>query len=244
MADLRLTDTVDTTETLLQSVRIPRQVVVDHQVGTLQIDTFTGSVSGDQDADFLILTETLLNLPALIPEHAAVDRDHGIFAAKKSTNLISEVAQGVAVLGEDDELLALTVRCEHALVVLQQLGELVPFAILAAETDFIGQTLQILQSGYFSLQLLDGASCGSLIRNVLLFLLHLGGGIVIIIIIDIKVDGGAVFLGTLSEFLLVQAVFQTLTPAVQGLVNCLRRGRQPALQNGQCESDRAAVIAG
>ena len=38
MADLGLADPVDTPEPLLDSVRVPRQVVVDHQVRTLQVN--------------------------------------------------------------------------------------------------------------------------------------------------------------------------------------------------------------
>ena len=100
-------------KSLFQSVRIPRQIIVDHQMSTLQVDTFTGSVGGNQNADFLILTEALLNLPALIPEHAAVYRDHGILTAKERANLVGQVTQGVSMLGEDNELFPLAVWCEH-----------------------------------------------------------------------------------------------------------------------------------
>ena len=38
MADLRLADAVDAAEALFQPVRVPGQVVVDHQVGALQMN--------------------------------------------------------------------------------------------------------------------------------------------------------------------------------------------------------------
>ena len=46
MADLGLADAVDAAEALLQAVRVPGQVVVDHQVGALQVDAFAGGVGG------------------------------------------------------------------------------------------------------------------------------------------------------------------------------------------------------
>jgi hypothetical protein len=46
VADLGLADTVDAAEALLQAVRVPRQVVVDHQVGVLQVHAFAGRVGG------------------------------------------------------------------------------------------------------------------------------------------------------------------------------------------------------
>ena len=40
VADLGLADAVDAPEALLDAVRVPRQVVVHHQVGALQVDPF------------------------------------------------------------------------------------------------------------------------------------------------------------------------------------------------------------
>ena len=57
MADFRLSDTMNTPEALLQTVRIPGQIVVDHQVRTLQVDTFTGSIRGNQNPNVLVLLE-------------------------------------------------------------------------------------------------------------------------------------------------------------------------------------------
>ena len=48
VADFGLADAVNTAKALLQAVRVPRQVVVDHQVGVLQVDTFAGRVGRDQ----------------------------------------------------------------------------------------------------------------------------------------------------------------------------------------------------
>ena len=57
VTDFGLPDAVNTTESLFQAVRIPRKVVIHHQVGTLQIDAFPGGVGRNQYFDFLIVFE-------------------------------------------------------------------------------------------------------------------------------------------------------------------------------------------
>src|SRR5262249_39210489 len=49
VTDLRLPDAVNTPEPLLQAIGVPRQVVVDHQVGTLQVDALARCIGGEQD---------------------------------------------------------------------------------------------------------------------------------------------------------------------------------------------------
>jgi len=44
VADLSLADPVDTAEALLDPVGVPGQVVVDHQVGPLQVQALPGGV--------------------------------------------------------------------------------------------------------------------------------------------------------------------------------------------------------
>ncbi len=66
-ADLRLPDTVDPAEPLLQPVRVPRQVVVHHQVSVLQVYALPGCVGGDEDPHRRIAPEHLLLLPPLLP---------------------------------------------------------------------------------------------------------------------------------------------------------------------------------
>ena len=52
MANLGLPNPVNATEPLFQPVRVPRQVVVDHEVGTaLEVDAFGGGVVGQQKAN-------------------------------------------------------------------------------------------------------------------------------------------------------------------------------------------------
>ena len=60
MADLGLADAVDAAEPLLEPVRVPRQVVVDHQVGALEVHALAGGVGGDQHAHVGVGAEELL----------------------------------------------------------------------------------------------------------------------------------------------------------------------------------------
>ena len=60
MADLLLTDAVDAPEALFKAIRIPRQVVVHHQVGVLEIHAFAGGIGGEKNADFGIGAEQSL----------------------------------------------------------------------------------------------------------------------------------------------------------------------------------------
>ena len=65
VADLGLADAVDAAEALLDAVGVPGQVVVDEQVGALEVDAFAGGVGRDQDRDVGVLEERLLGLAAL-----------------------------------------------------------------------------------------------------------------------------------------------------------------------------------
>ena len=62
MAHLRLPDAVNTPEALLKAVGVPGQIVVDHQVRALQIDTLASRIGRQQDLYLFILREGLLRL--------------------------------------------------------------------------------------------------------------------------------------------------------------------------------------
>ena len=105
VADLGLADAVDAAEPLLEAVGVPRQVVVDHQVGPLEVDALARGVGGEQHPHLRVVLERLLRLHPLLAAHAAVDHDHGLLAAQQGRDAGFEVVERVAVLGEDDELL-------------------------------------------------------------------------------------------------------------------------------------------
>lgn len=67
MADLRLADAVDAAEALLQPGGVPGEVVVDEEVGLLQVHPLPGGVRGHQDEGFPVLGEAGLAQAALLP---------------------------------------------------------------------------------------------------------------------------------------------------------------------------------
>ena len=81
MAYLRLANAVDAAKALFQAVGVPGQVVVDHQVGVLQIHAFAGCVGGQQYPRGWVVAKQLLHLAALFALDAAVDHGHSVFIA-------------------------------------------------------------------------------------------------------------------------------------------------------------------
>ena len=78
VADLGLADAVDAAEALFEAVWVPRQVVIDHQVGVLKVHAFAGGIGGDQHADFGVGAEQRLKPSAFVAVRAAVDGDDGV----------------------------------------------------------------------------------------------------------------------------------------------------------------------
>ena len=105
MADLRLADSMNATEALLKAIRVPRQVIVHHQVGALKIDAFTRRVGGEQHLDVGIVEERFLSFAAGFAAHAAMYGDDSIRATKQRANTPFQIAERVAVLGEHNKFL-------------------------------------------------------------------------------------------------------------------------------------------
>jgi hypothetical protein len=57
MAHLRLTDAVNAPKALLKAVGVPGEIIVDHQVRPLQVDTLAGSVGRHQHAHVPVVQE-------------------------------------------------------------------------------------------------------------------------------------------------------------------------------------------
>ena len=83
------------------------RIVVDHEVSALEVDALAGGIGGEQDLDRDVMEEALLGLAAVLAPHPAVDDRHGLAAPEQLVgDVVIEVAQSVAVLGKDDDLLA------------------------------------------------------------------------------------------------------------------------------------------
>ena len=135
MADLGLPDAVNAPEPLFQTVWIPGQVVVDHQMRALKVDALAGGVGGQQDENVLVLFERLLGFGSLLAAHPAVNGDERLGSAKESAEPLGQIVQRIAVLGEDDHLAAMALRIEHLGVVLQERRKLLPFLVCSAAAD-------------------------------------------------------------------------------------------------------------
>ena len=129
MADLLLANAVDAPEALFEAVRIPRQVVIDHEIGVLEVHAFTGSIGGEKDTDFGVGTEQGLAFPAFVAVRAAVNGNDGVGRAEDAADFPLQIVQGVAVLGEDYHLALATTCIAHVGIVLENFREFVPFAI-------------------------------------------------------------------------------------------------------------------
>src|SRR5438128_7981510 len=103
MADFGLPDTVDAPETLLNTVGIPGQVIVDHEVSTLQVDAFACRVGGHQDLYILVLAKGFLGPGSLFPAQAAMNGDHGLGASEHGADALRQVVERITVFGKDDQ---------------------------------------------------------------------------------------------------------------------------------------------
>jgi len=110
---------VDAAKPLFETVRVPGQVVIDHQMGPLQVDTFARRVRGDEHLCVLILREERFVLLSFLTAHASVNGHDGFRLPDQRPNPIMKVVQCVAMLAENDQLAAMTMSIEHLRLVLQ-----------------------------------------------------------------------------------------------------------------------------
>ena len=244
VADFGLADAMNAPESLFQAIGIPGQVVIDHQVGALQVDALAGRVGGDEDFDFLVVLERLLGLLPLFPADAAVDDDHGFRLADQGANPLRKVIQRVAVLGENDELAAMPMGVKHLGVVLQQSRKLVPFAVGAGLPDAKRDAFQVEQLGDFCPQFRDRAGRRCLVDNLFLGVFEFGiGGVVEVVEVvgnqgrQARVDVDGNLRSALQQLLFPEPFFQAFAAAAERLVDRLGRRCQTALQDRQGEAD-------
>ena len=105
VAHLGLADTMNAPKSLLDGVRIPGQVVIHHEMRTLEIDAFAGGIGGEQHLHFGIVAEGFLSRHPFLAAHAAMDGDDSLRPAEQSSDAGLQVIQRVTMLGKDDELL-------------------------------------------------------------------------------------------------------------------------------------------
>ena len=119
MADLGLADAVDAAKPLFHAVGVPREIVVDHQVGALEVDALARRVGRDEHLHVLVGAEECLSLLPLFALCAAMDRDDRVGVADDVADLVAEIVESVAMLGEDDDLPLPAVGVVHLRRVLE-----------------------------------------------------------------------------------------------------------------------------
>jgi hypothetical protein len=110
MADLALADAMDAAKALFHAVGVPGQVVIDHEVGVLQVDALARRVGGQQAPAHRGCCETL---PAFLRRSSRLVPPWMVTTAASLpsvSRMRSQVVQRVAVLGEDDDLATAAVR--------------------------------------------------------------------------------------------------------------------------------------
>ena len=89
---------------MFQPLGVPRQVVIDHQVGVLEVDPFPGRIRGNEHARGGVVAEQLLDLQAIFAFDPAMNGHNRRKIAEQTGDLLLQIAQRVAVLRKDDQL--------------------------------------------------------------------------------------------------------------------------------------------
>ena len=248
VADLGLADAVDAAEALLEAVRVPGQVVVDHEVGALEVDALAGGVVRDHDQDRRVVQEGVHGVAPGLAGEAAVDLDHGLGAAEAGADLVGEVGERVARLGEDDQLAPVACGVGHQRLVEDAL-QLAPLGVGAGAAQRLGPLLEVGQDRDLGLELGDGLGGGGAVDQALLGGLDLVLGPVVEVLEEVGPVGGELARGAeagvataLQQALLLEPPLQALAAPAQRFVD--RRGRrgEPALQDLQREADVLAAL--
>ena len=159
MAHLLLADPVDASKALLQSVGVPGQVVVHHQVCPLQVHALPGCIVGQQHHHLRVVHEGMHDLAASIAGHTAVDLHHRLRPSQTVADLGGQIHQGVLELGEQHQLAPGTIGLLHQRVIEDPV-QLLPLGISALVHDLAAQLLQLLEGLDLELQLGQGLGGG------------------------------------------------------------------------------------
>ena len=173
---------MDAPEPLLNTVRVPGKVIVDHEVRALEVKTLPCRIGGHEDDHVGVARELFLDPRSLLTGYPAVYRHHGILAPKQRGDSPIQVVESVPVLRKDDELARCTVsrrRAEHAGV--QDRAQLHPLGVLLRIAHTLGLGNKRVKRGDLRAELLYSLRGRRSIENFLLDILHLGGGIFLVV---------------------------------------------------------------
>ena len=120
VADFDLADAVDASEALFESVGIPREVIIDHKVGGLEVDAFSSGIGGKEDKDIGVIAKAALDEEAFIAMCGTVDGHDGFAVSEEAGDLSLEVREGIAMFGKEDEFSSSSVVGLHSGFVLEE----------------------------------------------------------------------------------------------------------------------------
>ena len=149
------TDTVDTTDALHQSGSVPWRIVVDDDVGTMQIDTFGKHIRGNHDVEFIRLLG-IVGIKALAENILPVGTIAGtdiqdIVAMQSILQLLRQIIHGIYALREDNQF-----ACRIYLLIkefmLQFIDKQFQLRVFAYPIPLFTQLLQILSIFFQHLQ--------------------------------------------------------------------------------------------
>ena len=268
MADLGLADSMNAAKSLLYTIRIPGKIVVHHQVRALKVDSFACGIGRDENLRFRIELECLLSIEAVFTAHATMNHDNSIGATKQAAYLVLKVGEGIAVLCEDDELLTgrrfdavrsssassagslefdVSRGCRRENLV-QEIGQLAPFAILSAPADFGGPCFQPAEGRNLRFQFFNSSRGCRLVEELLLSYFDLRVGCIFQILHVIWIKNGTSkarripHASALQYLKLSQAALEAVAPSTQRLIDRLWRRGESALQDREREPDGASLF--
>ena len=149
VAVVALADAVDATQALFQASRVPRHVVIDHQVAELEVDAFASRLCGH--AYLSLSTELFLGTLAFVRIHAAMNFAGGVTPAGQ---VLLDVIQRVAVLGKQQQFAA-TILEFRELSPFQARLEGLQLRVIGGFANSAGLFNEVLQGSNLGTQLIE-----------------------------------------------------------------------------------------
>ena len=160
-----MTDTVNTTESLFDAIGVPGQIIVDHEVGTLQVKPLASGVGSKQHEGARVVRELFADSLAKMPRRTPMNGDNSIGATQLGADFILQVGEGIAVFGEDNDLAVFPIRAGQHLA-FQDFAQLHPLPILVLVAHPPGRRNEPIQHGDFVRELHLVLGRGRTIHNL------------------------------------------------------------------------------
>ena len=240
---------VDAAHALLEPSRIPGDVVVHHQPAELEVDPLARGIGRYEVARAAGTAEELDLLLAFLPSHAAVDLRHPTREAE-AFQTADEVVHRIAVLAEDEPLLARVAR------VFEHLAQLLELGFAAGVEEPPRPRAHPPERLELPLQLVDGDRDHRPEHRILVVLVPLAGSVFMGVFVRTVDVEEVVPMDTVEPMLpapqlrragaaraqIVDAPLDLRDPTLEGAQQRERRACEPALEDAHREPHRGAVV--